>query len=431
MGKDEKGLALYLRTYKNITTMETKIPTVKLAIKIQDEVIFNDAQPLGIDQFPMVPVFSYYTPHMSDMSTRIQGVVRGLRDVQYIYNHRKLQEFDIMESRTNSGYIYKEDSLVDPLDIYKQIGQGKGIAIKKEAQMSDVIQIQAPPFDTALFQASASMADLFGKISGVNEELMGSATDDKAGILSMLRQGAGLTTLQILFDHLDAAQKILGKVMMETIRCNFTPGKIQKILEGQRPAPLFYSEAFGTYGCAVEEGLNTTTQKQLELSQRLQLREAGIPISDEDIMDVTTMQGKKKIMENMQKATQMQQQMQQEAHQMAMAEIQSKIKASDALATANQGLGVERLSRVEENEALAIERRAAAEKDHDTALLNLVKALKEIDGLDLEHVEKLMALSALMKTQQPDTQVKPSEFEGQPMQETASVPAPEPQQQLG
>ena len=33
------------------------------------------------------------------------------------------------------------------------------------------------------------------KISGVNEELLGSATDDKEGILSMLRQVAGLTNL--------------------------------------------------------------------------------------------------------------------------------------------------------------------------------------------------------------------------------------------
>jgi hypothetical protein len=32
------------------------------------------------------------------------------------------------------------------------------------------------------------------QISGVNEELLGSATDDKAGILSQLRQGAGLTS---------------------------------------------------------------------------------------------------------------------------------------------------------------------------------------------------------------------------------------------
>ena len=34
--------------------------------------------------------------------------------------------------------------------------------------------------------------------------------DEKAGILAMLRQGVGLTTLQRLFDQLDRSQKLLG-----------------------------------------------------------------------------------------------------------------------------------------------------------------------------------------------------------------------------
>lgn len=417
MGKDDESLKLYLQMYPQVSLIKQEVPSVRLCIVVEGKVVFDGPQPGGIDEYPFVPVFAYYNPQMPYMESRIQGVVRGLRDAQYLYNRRKIIELDILESQMNSGFIYKENAVVNPLDLYQQQGQGKGIAIKADANMSDVQPIVAPQIPPSMIELSNILAQEIQQISGVNEELLGSATDDKAGILSMLRQGAGLTTLQILFDHLDHAQKILGKRMVDLIQKNFTPGKVQKILEGEKPAPLFYSQAFGTYGCAVEEGINTTTQKQLELSQRLQLRQAGVPISNEDILEVTTMQGKKKIMESVAKAQQVQEQMQQEQHQMAMAEIQSKIKASDALATANQGLGVERLSRVEENEALAIERRAAAEKDHDMALLNLIKALKEVDDIDINQIQKLMSLSALMKTQQPDTQVEPQEFQGQPMTE--------------
>jgi hypothetical protein len=415
MGKDDDSLKQYLKLYPQVTVIDQQIPTVRLAIVVQGKVIYDGPQPSGIDDYPFVPVFAYYNPQMPYFDYRVQGIVRGLRDAQYLYNRRKIIELDILESQMNSGFIYKEDSVVNPLDLYQQQGQGKGIAIKRDANMTDVQPIQAPQIPPSMIDLSKILAQEIQEISGVNEELLGSATDDKAGILSMLRQGAGLTTLQILFDQLDHSQKILGKRMIDMIQKNFTPGKVQKILEGERPAPLFYSKAFGTYGAAVEEGLNTTTQKQMELAQRLQLREAGVPISNEDIMDVTTMQGKKKVMENMAKAEQAQQQAQQMQQQLAMQEIQSKIKAQDALATANQGLGVERLSRVEENEALAIERRAAAEKDHDIALLNLIKALKEVDGIDIGHIEKLLSLSNIMKAQQPDTQVHPKEYEGQPM----------------
>lgn len=415
MGKDDEQLKLYLAEYPQVTLIEQEVPTVRLAIVVQGKVVFDGPQPSGLDDYPFVPVFAYYNPQMPYMDSRIQGIVRGLRDAQYLYNRRKIIELDILESQMNSGFIYKEDSVVNPLDLYQQQGQGKGIAIKRDANMTDVQPIQAPQIPPSMIELSKILAQEVQEISGVNEELLGSATDDKAGILSMLRQGAGLTTLQILFDQLDHAQKILGKRMIDLIQKNFTPGKVQKILEGERPAPLFYSQAFGTYGAAVEEGLNTTTQKQLELSQRLQLREAGIPISNEDIMEVTTMQGKKKVMENVAKAQQAQEQMQQQQIQLAMQEQQSRIRLSDARATADQGLGVERLSRVEENEALAIERRAAAEKDHDQATLSLIKALKEIDGVDIDQIHKLIALSKLMKEELPDTQVQPKEYQGQPM----------------
>lgn len=404
MGKSDDALKMYLKKYPQVAVVGNEIPTVRLAIVVQGKVLFDGPQPNGLDDYPFVPVFAYYNPQMPYYDGRIQGIVRGLRDAQYLYNRRKIIELDILESQMNSGFIYKEDAVVNPIDLYQQQGQGKGIAIKKDANMTDVQPIVAPQIPPSMIELSKILAQEIQEISGVNEELLGSATDDKAGILSMLRQGAGLTTLQILFDQLDHSQKILGKRMIDLIQRNFTPGKVQKILEGQQPAPLFYSKAFGTYGAAVEDGLNTTTQKQLELSQRLQLREAGIPISDEDIFEVTTMQGKKQVMENAAKNRQMQQQQQQEQHQIAMAEIQARIKSLDAQATANQGLGVERLSRVQENEALAVERRAAAEKDHDMALLNLIKALKEIDDIDLGQIEKLLSLSTIMKSQQPDTQ---------------------------
>lgn len=408
MGNSEEALKLYLKQYPSVELLQNEIPTVKLAILVQGKVMYDGPQPNGLDEYPFVPVFAYYNPQMPYFENRIQGIVRGLRDAQYLYNRRKIIELDILESQMNSGFIYKEDSVVNPLDLYQQQGQGKGIAIKKDANMTDVQPIVAPQIPPSMIQLSQILAQEVQEISGVNEELLGSATDDKAGILSMLRQGAGLTTLQILFDQLDHAQKVLGKRMIDLIRLNFTPGKVQKILGGEKPAALFYSKAFGTYGAAVEEGLNTTTQKQLELSQRLQLREAGIPISDEDIFEVTTMQGKKQVMENAARNKQGQQQMQQELHQMAMQEQQARIRSIDAQAAANRGLGVERISRVEENEALAIERRAEAEKDRDIGLLNKVKALKEIDEIDLGQIEKLLALSRMLKQDSQPIETQPS-----------------------
>jgi len=85
-----------------------------------------------------------------------------------------------------------------------------------------------------------------------------------------------------------------------------------------------------------------------------------------------------------------------------MEEIQSRTELAKARATADQGLGMERMSRIAENQALAEERKHEAAKDDEVALLNLVKALKEIDTMDLGHIEKLITLSQVIKNENSD-----------------------------
>ncbi len=418
---NEKGLREFLRAYPQITVIDQEVPTVRLAIVIQGKVFYHGPNPLGIDSYPFVPVFAYYHPEMPYYPWRIQGVVRSLRDAQYLYNRRKAIELDILESQINSGWKYEENALVNPKDIFLS-GQGRGLALKEEAQMTDVEQIIAPQIPPSMIELSKILADEIQQISGVNEELLGSAVDDKAGILSMLRQGAGLTTLQILFDNLDRAQKNLGKIMIDLVQTNFTPGKMKKILEGEEPMPQFYNKAFGKYNATVAEGLNTVTQKQMMFAQLLQLRESGVPITNEDLMEASTFQGKKKIMENMQKAQQQisQQQQQQMETQMQLQQAQAELAHSRSLA--DQGLAVERASRVEENRAMAVKQLHEANKEDELALLNKVKILKELEDMDLGHVERLIKMANSLKLAE-----RASVQEPEPLQNTTpagEVPQP-------
>jgi len=325
-------------------------------------------------------------------------MVRGLRDAQYLYNRRKVIELDILESQINSGFKYKENSLVNPADVFLT-GQGRGLAIKQEAQMSDVEQIIPPQVPSSMIQLSEILGKEIETISGVNEELLGSAVDDKAGVLAMLRQGAGLTTLQILFDQLDRSQKLLGGLMIDLMQANFTPGKIKRIINDE-PSPQFYNKAFGKYDAAIEEGLNTTTQKQLQFAQLLQMREVGIPVPTEELLKASTFQNKQELMESIEKAEQQKAQQEQVAAQMAMQEQQAKINLAEARAAADKGLGIERVSRIQENQALAEERRAEAEKDRQLGTLHLIEAIKNLDEIDLNQLQKLLDIQMRLKETQ-------------------------------
>lgn len=403
-GQDE-DLNEFLRFYPNIVALDQEIPTVKLAIVVQGTVMYHGPNPLGIDKYPFVPVWAYYEPQIPYFPWRIQGVVRGLRDAQYLYNRRRIIELDILESQINSGIKYKENALVNPKDAFLQ-GQGRGLALKAGAQMTDVEQIMPPQIPPSMIQLSELLGKEISEVSGVNEELLGAAQDDKAGILSMLRQGAGLTTLQVLFDNLDRSQKMLGDLQISLMQANFTPGKVRRIIK-EEPTPEFYNRAFGKYDAVVEEGLNTSTQRQLEFAQLLNMREVGLPIPTDMLIKSSTLTNKNELIESINKQEQQQAQMAQQQSQAQIELLKAQIEDLKSRATANQGLGIERISRVEENRALAVERIAQAQHDRDAGTLDRIKAAKELTDIDLNQLQKVIDIIQSMQEKEQEDAASP------------------------
>lgn len=397
---DDEQLEQFLGMYPQVNTMKTEVPTVKLAQCVNGETIYNGKNHLNIDRYPFIPFLGYYEPDLACFEWRVQGVVRGLRDSQFLYNRRKVIELDILESQINSGYKYKPTSLVNPKDVY-MAGQGKGLALKQEADMNDVQEIMPAQVPPSMIQLSEMLGREIQEISGVNEELLGSANDDKAGILSMLRQGAGLTTLQVLFDQLDFSQKLLGETFLEIIQNNFTEGKIGRILN-EEPVPEFKTKTFLNYDIRIEEGVNTATQRQMEFQQLLHLRELGLPIPTQSIVKAATLQNKDELIETIQAEEQQAQQEQQMQLQQQMAVLQAQVQDLEARATASYGMGLERMSRIQENSELSVERRAQAIENISDARLNRAKTLAELQNIDINRIQQLLDIANALKMNEED-----------------------------
>lgn len=397
-GNDEE-LKEFVSQHSQLTTYKQQVPTVRLGICVQDKPMYHGPNPMGIDSYPFVPVMAYYNPQMPYFPYRVQGIVRGLRDAQFLYNRRRVIELDMLESQVTTGWVYKENALVNPKDVFLY-GQGRGIALKEDAQMSDLQQIPPPQIPGSMLELSKILAEEMPRISGVNEELLGSAQDEKAGILSMLRQGAGLTTLQKLFDQLDFAQKQLGNICIKLIQNNFTPGKIKRIIN-EEPTLEFYSKAFGKYDAVVEEGLNTTLQKQMQFAQLMELKQLGLPIPTKTLLNASTLQNKDDLIQDITAEEQQQQQAQQQMQQLQQQQLQSQIDLSNARAVADTGLGYERASRILENQALAQERMAEIQKDDANAALDIVKAIKELNDMDLNQIIKGLQIVESIRVNTP------------------------------
>ena len=94
---------------------------------------------------------------------------------------------------------------------------------------------------------------------------------------------------------------------------------------------------------------------------------------------------------------------------MQIALLKAQIEKLKAEAISESGLGIERASRVNENKALAVERMAEAQKDRDLGTLHLTKALKELDSIDLDNIDKLWNLVQAFKHHEEAEEKKISE----------------------
>ena len=396
-GSDE-NLKKFLKAFPDLSTIRTKKQTTRLAILVQNTVFYDGPNPMGIDRMPFVPVLGYFYPELTEFASRSQGIVRSLRSAQFLYNHRKTVELDIVESQINSGFKYKPDSLINPEDIFLT-GQGRGLAFKKNASLEDAQKIVSPGVDPTIIELSKLLSQDLPFISGINEELLGAADDSKAGILAMLRQGAGLTTLQKLFDQLDYSQKLMSELFIDIIQENFKVGKVKKITR-KMPTPQFYSRAFGKYGCQVVDGVNTSSQKQMQLAQMIELKELGVDIPSSMILEASNLQNKKEIIEKIESQEAQKSQMEQLQMQQQMRERAAISADLESRAEANRGLGLERASRVEENRALAVERLAEAEESRKKGALDIAKTIKELEGIDIEQIEKLLRIADFLKNKE-------------------------------
>jgi hypothetical protein len=393
---DKERLDMFLATYPEVKVQTITRPTVRMAIVLNDKVMYDGPNPLGIDRYPFVPVVGYWDPDQIYAMWRFQGVVRGLRDSQFLYNRRKAIELDMLESQINSGMKVMEGSLVDNNDVLKS-GQGQPIFIKSSAPlgMQSVEQIQPPQVPPTTMQLSQLLSQEMQEISGINEELLGSATDDKAGILSMLRQGAGLVTLEKLFDQLDLSQKILGEITQQIIQQNWTFGKVKRIL-GKEPTPQFLNKAFQRFDSTVAEGLLTETQRKTEFIQYMNLQQMGLPIPPDILIDKAPIQGKKELKEAIAKIQEAQQKAEQQTQQLQMQAMQVENETKASFSEAQHALAAERFAKVQEERTLAQQQMNKAEEEKTAATLNLVKALKELEGMDLEQLmQKVQILKIL------------------------------------
>ena len=384
---DEEDLRVIMSQFKNrLKVIRKSKPTVRRTILLNDRTLIDEANPYGIDRYPYVPFLGYFTPDTPYYAYKFRGVVRDMRDPQYLFNRLKVSNLDILDAQ-QQGLKIREGSLVTPNDALNQ-GHGRALFYKKDKSPDDIQPMPIVPPSPVMLQMEEMLMEITHRIVGYDPSAMGIDVDDKAGIISMMRQAATARNLQRLFDQFDEAQRLCGDIMIEMIQKNWTFGKIKQVI-GEEPTAEFDNKAFFKYGCKVIQGTLTESQEQLALSQLLHFRDvSGIPIPAKVIIEASTLQNKDKLIEAIAEEEKKAAQMQQEAHQLQMEQLKVDNMTKIAYSHSQQGLAAERFAKIKTDVAVAEDKLKRADEESTHSLLNLVKTLKELQGMDLSHIQQ-------------------------------------------
>ncbi len=387
-----------------LTKIKKTVPTVRRSIILNDRVLVDEPNPYGIDKYPVVPMLAYFTADTPYYAYKFRGVMRDLRDPQYLLNRLKVSNLEILDAQ-QQGLKVKKGALVTPDDSLNS-GHGRVLWIDPEMQMDDVQAMPIVPPSPVMLQMEDMLKGIFHNIAGIDPNAMGMDIDDKAGIITMMRQAATARNLQRLFDQADESQKLCSELEIEYIQKNWTFGKVRQVI-GEEPTSEFDNKIFFKYGCKVVQAPLTESQQQLELAQILHVQSLYPDlIPPDEILECMNLQNKDRIIEKVMSKQKAMQEQQQKMEQIQMQQMQVDNMTKVAYAHSQEGLAKERVAKIQTDQAVAQDKLRRAHQEDTASLLNVVKALKELKGMDLDHLlTQVEILNSLSPVANPEKDV--------------------------
>lgn len=375
----DANLEEVLYNIPDMEAVEVEVPCWKLAVVLNDQLMFQGDNPLGFDDCPFIPYYWNYEPHINYYDLRVRSLVRTMRDPQFLYNYKVIVNNDIAAATINAGWKRKIGAVANE-DNLKKSGQGWDIIINDGYELTDcekIIPSAVPESDLALAQ---QMDDLIWKTAGINLENWSAQQDKQASSLTVLmKQAANLMVFQKYFDQWDFADKLLGERMLQVVLNNWNAEKV-KLFIGEEPTPYFYSKVFSKFQVIVEESDLTPTQQNLQAQQMFEINERfGREVFPPSmIIPKLNITGKGEAIKFLQEQEQQAQQQQQEIQSVQHAFEHAKLQELMSKAANNIAAAKERYGRFESNIGLLEERMAEVSKNRALSTKAKMEALEKM-----------------------------------------------------
>ena len=295
-----------VRQAAGLEVMEKLVRAIRWTVTADDVVLKDEWSPYN--HFTVVPYFPYF------IHGRTAGMVEDLLGPQELLNKATSQELHVINTTANSGWKVKAGALTNmTVEELEQKGSMTGLVLEVN-EMDGVDKITPNQVPTGLDRVTFKAEEHIKSVSGVNDSMQGFDREDVAArAIEKKRQAGSTSTLSKPLDNLTRTDFYLARNILGLVQSFYTEPRILTITDGSpmaeaeevpinQPTPegeILNDLTLGEYDVVITSVPHRETLEDSEFEQAVALRELGVQIPDDVLIDASRLQGKREIVQRL------------------------------------------------------------------------------------------------------------------------------------
>jgi len=340
---DDERTEMFAKEY-GLGMLKKLVKKVRWTITADKVVLHDDWSPYK--DFTIVPYFPYFR------RGKPFGMVRNLLSPQEQLNKISSQELHIVNTTANSGWVVETGSLSGMTsDDLQERGAQTGLVLEYNRGSNPPQKINPNQIPTGLDRIGQKAANNIKEISGVSDAMLGQDSPEVSGVAIQAKQNRGQIQIQVPLDNLAKTRHFVAKNILCLVQSFYSEERVIQITRDEDPmkpreeivlnqmtpeGEVVNDMTVGEYDVVISTMPARDTFDESQFAEALQLRQVGIAIPDDAIIEYSHLQRKGELAKRIrmitgveqspeqQEAAQMQQQIQMEQVKLEMQKLESE-----------------------------------------------------------------------------------------------------------
>ena len=295
-----------VRAAAGLEVIDKLVRAIRWTVTADDVVLKDEWSPYNY--LTVVPYFPYF------MYGQTAGMVEDLLGPQELLNKATSQELHVINTTANSGWKVRSGALTNmTVEELEQKGAQTGLVLEVN-DMEGVDKISPNQVPTGLDRVTFKAEEHIKSVSGVNDSMQGFDREDVAArAIEKKRQAGSTSTLSKPLDNLTRSDFYLARSILDLVQTFYTEPRILTITDGSptgdvetvgvnQPTPegeILNDLTIGEYDVVITSVPHRETLEDSEFEQAVALRELGVPIPDDILIDASRLRDKKLIIQRL------------------------------------------------------------------------------------------------------------------------------------